>query len=852
MWLHLLIYGEFGVGCPEPKSSASRQDESSSKAPNLETRRPPKVTFSIPMSAQSNINSSDLNLLPTSSPVSSSSSSSPSSSFSSSPSSSSHSKDPQESISKKERKKMERVDRSEFESSTNIDTSHDKTAGAGSSMALAKETVTNVTTKFAPSIGASAVKLDAAQKSESETTEETREAVETTVSEQKGKFKIEPSAGKTVILGHSERARSLSSPAVGEPATASTSPWATLLSSIKKTAPSSPPSLLPGSCFAVDSGLRIYSTSISENKVHEPTPTCKPTAHLSSHERIYPSLAPPPPPSPPLPPPKKVTIVELGNNAYILGEGSNTEELEAGQSKMGGKGLATSPLVSITQNKHTHKCCCYEKRKEERGKRKVTEEGKVDKKRRKEKSEKSCKRKDISSDCHLCKVEGVHGAGALFKVCERKFEEKVENKGSMLRDMALGACAGGLGYFAGTMVNRKQTKIKEEKKSTNLFKCFGIGLGQITGEEVAQGSVQKPELRDNDGVYTLSEIPPTPAPPEGCILPVANTKPIYPGWNNEPLNLVMSEIVPSQSHQKRALAGATVPSTSVPLERRHRHRHHHYREYHEDKEYKERADTFMIDLPKETLLRRASGGQTKDGSVKFFLHMKNRKGEWVATENGRQGVTITPLVVTNNHASRAFMRGALHNFTVDCEAAFPQEKLAAASTIESKKSPYPPAVDVDVESDVSELSAPQFLHGQAHHYNDVSELGSQFLPTATPPSTFFHPQHVQHSSVQPQPSKVNIAPAYDPLECESPWQPEHHGHYMLPINPPPPPAPHDLRRVSFQHSPAQQQHQQQTLELAVDGSKSEWWGSGEEEEGGVELDNRMGMGIVDPPLRRRI
>ncbi|KAF8426208.1 hypothetical protein EV426DRAFT_592898 [Tirmania nivea] len=228
--------------------------------------------------------------------------------------------------------------------------------------------------------------------------------------------------------------------------------------------------------------------------------------------------------------------------------------------------------------------------------------------------------------------------------------------------------------------------------------------------------------------------------------------------------------------------------------------------------------------------------------------MENGKSEWVAKEKEKQGgAAVLPLVANNSHANRALISGALHDFTGDCEAPVRPGKLAAATTIESKKIPYPPAVYV--ESDVSELPNPPFLHGQVHHYPDVSEHESPFLLTAT----LSHPPHIQHPSSQPQPSKINIALAHGPLERQSPWQSEHHSYFMLPTNLPSPPVPYNLQRVSFQHPPVRQKRHQQTFELAVDSDESEWWRSeASREEGGVELDTRVGMGVVDPPLRRRI
>lgn len=709
-------------------------------------------------------------------------------------------------------------------------------------MALAKDVVTNVALKFADSIRADSVKFGAVQRSEpEETTEETQEAIETTASGQKGKLTTEPSAGSSsekveiVILENSEGA----CPLPPRAATANASPWATLLSSIEATVEAIPPPPLPGSDVAMDTDLGIHITSISE-KVNESTSTCAPTAHLSS------SKHPLAPPALPTPPSKKVAIVEAESDEYISGEESNTEELDVDQSGMDGKELITPLLVPITQNKHKHKCGCQccEERRGKRGKRKDTGNGKGGKRRREKGEKQSSKRKHIGSDCHFCKIEGAHGAAALYKVHEKKFEEKTESRSSMLRDMALGACAGGLGYLVGTMVNRKQTQKKAEKKSTNPFKLFGIGMGKPAGGEVAHGSAQ---LSDNDGVYKLSEIPPTPTPPKGCVFPAANAKPVYPGWNDEPPNLVASEGVSSPSNQRPVLARATVHPTSPPPE--HLHRNHHHRGYYEGKKYKAKAGTYSIDLPKETLLGPGGKEENKEGNVKLVIHMKNGKGGWVDMEKGRQGGAAAPPVVANNsHAEGAFMRGALHHFTVDREAPFPPGESVAATTIERKKAPYPPAVYI--ESDISELSTPPFLHRQ---YSDVSELESPFLPTTTPTSAFPRPPHNQHLPAHPQPLKTNIASAYDPPKVQSPWQPEHHGHYMLPMNLPPPPAPHDLIRVSFQHPPVRQQHQKQPLELPPDSDENEWWRSGGSgEEGGVELDTGIGMGVVDPPLRKRI
>ena len=194
------------------------------------------------------------------------------------------------------------------------------------------------------------------------------------------------------------------------------------------------------------------------------------------------------------------------------------------------------------------------------------------------------------------------------------------------------------------------------------------------------------------------------------------------------------------------------------------------------------------------------------------------------------------------------MRGALNDFTTDCKVPLPPGRSAAARTIEGKKAPYPPAVYIESDDSISPS-----LDGQAHYYSDVSELALPFLPMATPSSAFPHPPHIQQPPAQPQSSKINITSAHSPLESQSPCQPEHCGHCMLLTNPLPPPAPHNLRRVSFQHPPARKQYQQQAFERLPDSDESKWWRGGESgEEGGVELDTGVGMGVVDPPLRRRI
>ncbi|KAF8455747.1 hypothetical protein BGX38DRAFT_145338 [Terfezia claveryi] len=655
---------------------------------------------------------------------------------------------------------MKSTDRSESGSgSDTTDTCHEKTASVESTVALAKNTVTNVAAKFSDSIRTAAVKV----RSELEDpTKETQVATEVTASGQNGKLTTEPDR----------------------------------------------------SGVAVETDLQTHIASISEDKIPEPTSTCETTAHLSVSEQ------PPTPPAPPAPPPKNMTIVGLESDQYISGEESNTEGLDAGLSQMVEKDPVTPLLLPIAQNKHKHRCDCQccEERREKRGKRNDTGKEKGRKKREKSKK-KSSKKKHIDSGCHICKIERVPGTQALFQVHEKKFAERTESRGSILRDMALGACAGGLGYLVGTMVNRKQTKKKEEKKSTSPFKLFGINMSKIAGEEVAHRLAQKPEVSDNDGIYKLSEIPPTPAPPEGYVLPAANAKPVYPGWNDELPNIVVSERVSSPTDLKQARSRAT----AAHPERPHRHRHHH-REYHESKAYKQKAGTYTIGLPKETLLGLGGEGENKEINVNLVMHMKNGKGEWVAMEKGRQGgAAAFPVVANDSHTSGAFMCGALHGFTVDRKALSPPGKLVAGTTIERKKTPYPPAVYI--ESDVSELSTPSFLPARVHRYSDVSKLESPFLPTATPPA--FPPPHNQYAQAQPQLSKITDLPF--------------------------PPRQHDRRRVCFQQSSVLKQHQKQTFELPPDSDESEWWRSGGSgEEGGVELNTGKGMGVVDPPLRRRI
>jgi len=434
-----------------------------------------------------------------------------------------------------------------------------------------------------------------------------------------------------------------------------------------------------------------------------------------------------------------------------------------------------------------------------------------------------------------------------------KLEQRTDSKGSILRDIAVGACAGGLGYLVGTMVNRKQTKKKKGKNVTNPFKRFGVGTGKTASEEVTRGLSQKPGLSDNDGVYKLSKAPPTPTPPEGFVLPVANAKPVYPGWNDEPLNInLMGGKGSSLPNQKPEPGGVTTSPVPTPPEshRQHRrHHHHHHHEYHGGKKRKGKASVYTVDLPKETLSGPASG-ENRKGNVGLVIHMKGGSEDWAALEKGKQEWAAAPLVANNSYVNGAFMRGALHDFTVDREAVFPLGVSVAVATHKSKKGPYPPTVYIG--SDISGSPTPPIPRRQAQHYSDVTGSESPPLPTAIPPNTYPQPPHIQHPPAQPRPQKVNITPPHDSQERQSPCQPEH--HYMH-FKVPPPPAPHGLRRVYFQHSSAQQQrqHQQQIFELTANSDGTEWGESGGSgEEGGVELGTGVQMGVVDPPLRRRI
>lgn len=332
------------------------------------------------------------------------------------------------------------------------------------------------------------------------------------------------------------------------------------------------------------------------------------------------------------------TREDLEEEVNISGEESNTEELDPELSDMDDKEVVGSLGASI-EHRSKCDCQCCEKRRNKRERRKHSGKENL-KKAKKETSvkkdeEKKSKRK---SQCHLCSEGGASQAMGFMtgKTLASKGERKVSNKGGMLRDVALGACAGGLGYLVGTMVDRMQGK-KTKEYSHPYSQLYGCKTGS---SEKAVGHAHKKEVPvdDGGGTYRLLEVPPTPPLRKQCILPLAQARPLYPGWNDPPNPPPETDFPqPKQPAEQNPTDIVVTSVASPPMPPSSDHHHHHRQRrgnrYHEEyKKGHKKAESYTINLPKE-ISPVGEGG--KDGHIKIVIHMKNDKGECVVLEKGQ-------------------------------------------------------------------------------------------------------------------------------------------------------------------------------------------------------------------------
>ena len=439
--------------------------------------------------------------------------------------------------------------------------------------------------------------------------------------------------------------------------------------------------------------------------------------------------------------------------------------------KMNEKEVVTPLLVPVEyDDKEEHKkkceCQCCGRRRERKDRHKKKAKSGSEKRKKREMS-------DLHKRLEMLKTDG-----------------KSESRGGMLRDVALGACAGGLGALVGIIVDRKQRRKAEKRKEDNHPYRPLAGVMEKMETRVAQfipGSPHTPKP-PAENVYKLSETPPTPPPHHVPPHPFAT--PLHPGWNMENaldryhLEFSLSENLPLVP----SLQAATIP-LALP-ERRHRHRHHHSREHNRDE-----ASTVAIKLPKDVLLGGGPTAGLKDGNVQLVLY--SRDGKWTVVENGG-------------------------------DVQKPVDDMA--------RSHYPIGNTA--------TQRPNLKVNKEHALGGSTESTPRYIPK---PGIFPPPpsERSQPTSTKPMVSSVaRMLPLTEPLPpdpaSQTPWQ---FGYdYTPPSTSPLQQAP---RRVSFRN-PFVISDEDESDILA--GAGKEWWcnsGSGAETGG-------EGMGVVDPPLRRAL
>lgn len=313
------------------------------------------------------------------------------------------------------------------------------------------------------------------------------------------------------------------------------------------------------------------------------------------------------------PPPCILHGIDSGSEGDISREESNMKKFGKRLLRMDEKEVATSVSLPSNQEENHRKCnCnCCEKRREKKDKQKgiCIEKAKKKGKKKKEKANKKEKR-----HCHRCKLEEAEAQ------TKQRGKHGQSSKRGMLRDLALGACAGGLGYLVGTMVDQKQMKRK------------GYSLAHKPQDN--DRTHESKDIFDIGGTYTLPVVPPTP-PPVAHGSSFALARPAYAGWN-DPHCL-------QKSGDECSRKGISIPKARPQISTTEKfHRQH----------YQDRSSTCTINLPKEMV---AGTGLTKEGNA---IHIKSGEGD--RTPSQTTSTEIAQSVGGMRIHSDTFMRGTQH------------------------------------------------------------------------------------------------------------------------------------------------------------------------------------------------
>ena len=514
-------------------------------------------------------------------------------------------------------------------------------------------------------------------------------------------------------------------------------------------------------------------------------------------------------------------LIDSGNEGDISGEESNTEQFGEKLLDMDEKEVFTSlplpPIQEEDQRKCNCKCCG--KRRERKDKQKAM--WIEDAKKRGKKKDKS-ERKKESLYCHQCKLRNVGGEPRL----KQGEIYGCSSKRGMLRDIALGACAGGLGYLVGTMVDRRQTK---GRRYPSAHKSHRNGTAALIA---AVGSAHESQVvSDTRGTYTVSEIPPTP-PPAAHVPSSAFAKPVYPGWNDSHYlqqsgdSCLRKETFNSFSKSSQKI------STTGGFHHRHRLMYQHHQDW---------DRTRTISLPEEM----ATGPRVaKEENVRIVINIRNAEGGRKAVESGKPSlstgkeITQSAGMHIHEYEGGAFMRGTKAESTGNKIISKQEENddggigeynlQAVGAKMKTVPGFYLPAhgrTNIDryparpVQSSVSSLT-PGF------------PIPSPTLPLQPPVTTIIH-------------VISDSTPDLIPI-LSSDYQSSSHEH-ILPFILPAQPLPLASMPLKEQKTPSREKSEHRELVFELESSESEvckGWNHRNRDS-----DTRNTMGMVDPPLR---